>query len=147
MNRVRLFSTLLLPFAVLACGGNEVSGVDSTPMTLTINPANVSLVGTRTSTGQLRCPVDLTILAHGSGNQALTLQSISAGFTIDGVSNIPAQIAPNTWFGVSTLRKSENAVTHRQPTAEKPFVFTSIITYADQFSTVKTVTSTVTCTE
>lgn len=145
--RMRLHWTLVLPLAVLACKGNEVAGSTSTPMTLTIDPANVSLVGSRTSNGQLSCPVDLTILAHGTSDHILVLRSISAGFTIDGVSNIPAVIAPGTWFGVSSLRKSETAVTRRQPTAAKPFVFTSIITYTDQFSTVKTATSTVTCTE
>lgn len=147
MMRIRLLSTVTSLLAVLSCKGSEVSGVTSTPMTLTIEPVNVSLVGTRTSTGQLRCPVDLTILAHGTSDHLLTLQSVSAGFTIDGVSNNPAVVAPNSWFGVGTLRQSESAVTHRQPTADKPFVFTSIITYADQFNTVKTVTSTVACTE
>lgn len=147
MTRVRLPWTLTLLVAVLACKSSEVVGAVSTPMTLTIDPANVSLVGSRTSSGQLSCPVDLTIHAHGTSDHLLVLRSISAGFTIDGVSNIPAEIAPRTWFSVASLRKSESAVTRRQPTAAKPFVFTSIVTYSDQFNTVKTVTSTVTCTE
>jgi len=147
MSRVRTRLMLVPVLLSLSCKGAESTGIKSEPMTLTFEPATVSLVGSRTTDGTLRCPVDLTILAHGSSDHLLSLQTISAGFVVAGVANTPAIISPVTWFGVSSLKRTQTAVTHRQPTAAAPFVFTSVLTYLDQFGTSKTATSTVTCTE
>ncbi len=148
MNRVTVVALLTLPFAVLSCKSEEVTSVaKSTPMTLTIEPATASFVGTRLSDGNLRCPVDWTVLAHGTSDHYLTMQSISAGFTVAGVSNTPAMIAPTSWFGLSSLKRTESAVAHRIPTAPSPFVVVVTVTYVDQFGTAKSVTSSVTCTD
>ena len=148
MRRTRTIRIAALSLVLLSCKNADiVQGVASAPMTLSIEPATASYVGTRLSDGNLRCPVDWTVLAHGTSDHLLSMQSISAGFTVAGVSNAPAMISPISWFGLASLKRNESAVAHRIPTAPGPFVVVVIVSYTDQFGTAKTATSTVTCTD
>lgn len=146
MSRNRMLGLLPLFLLAASCRPDELDG-PSPPMSVTFEPATINRVGTRMQDGTLRCDVDLTILAHGSSDHILSLRNIEAKFTIAGVSNIPATIAPMGWFGVSYLSRGQAAVSRRQPTAPGPFTFLTTLTYADQFGTEKTTTSTVNCTD
>jgi hypothetical protein len=139
--------TMLMVSLLASCIESPTKGNQSEPMTLVFEPPAVALTGTRTPEGGLRCPVDLTIRASGRTDHRLSLKSISAAFTVNGVTNSPATIEPSLWFNMTSLGNDATATTRRQPTAAGPFIFVTTLTYEDQFGTQKTATSTVTCNE
>lgn len=146
MLRNRMLRLLPLLLVAVSCRPDGMDG-PSPSMTVTFEPATLNRVGTRLPDGNLRCEVDLTIVGHGESDHIVSLRNVEAKFTIAGVTNIPATIAPMGWFGVSYLSRGQAAVSRRQPTAPGPFTFVTTLTYADQFGTEKTTTSTVNCTE
>lgn len=145
MSRGRMCVPLLTLIA--ACNSHEVTGIASTPMTVTCEPADLTRTGTRLTSGTLRCDADMTILAHGKSDHHVVLQSISTTFyDSTGAQLNTIASSPVDWFGVGTLKRDEQAVAHRQPTGSGPFKLVSTLTYIDQFGTSNGVSFTFRCT-
>ena len=146
MRYVRAMLSVTILLSIDSCRGADSTTGSSVPMTLTFDPASLTRTGTRISNGNLRCDVDMTIVAHGGTDHRLSLQSISSTFR-DSTGTVGNTVtsSPIDWFGVSTLKRDETAVAHRQPTGAGPFTLTTSLTYSDQFGASKIAMFSLTC--
>jgi hypothetical protein len=132
---------------VVSCGTNGTTETAAT--TLTFEPATATLRGTALEDGLFQCSVDMTIVAHGSTDRPVFLESVTTVFYDSTGAKANTVVSSGAdWFGVASLNPGDMAVAHRQPTGRgvSAFSATNALAYLDQFGRTGSATFTLKCT-
>lgn len=145
MSRNRGVWPLML--LMLSCQSGVTDAGPSVPMTITFEPATLTRTGTAIPSVGFRCDMDMTILAHGKSDHLVTLGTITSTFSDStGAQTNAIHSSAADWFGVTTMRRDDTAVAHRQPTSGTgPFSLTNSLAYVDQFDSARVATFTFQC--
>ena len=145
---MRKYVAVVSAFLVgVSCRATEVTETGAT--TLSFEPATATLRGTALPDGLFQCSVDMTLMAHGSTDHPVFLETVTTVFydSTGAKSNTVVSSAPD-WFGVASLKPDDTAVAHRQPTGRgiSAFSATNTLAYLDQSGRTGSATFTLKCT-
>lgn len=143
---MRISSAVVISIAlfVVSCGATGTTETAAT--TLNFEPATATVHGATLANGLFQCSVDMTVLAHGSSDRPVFLETVTSAFydSTGAKANTIVSSAPD-WFGVAQLKRDDTAVAHRQPTGPGVFSVTSSLTYLDEFGRTGSATFTLKC--
>ncbi len=144
--------TLCLALLVAgSLGCRVVDALAPRQMTLTFEPASLTMAGTRVPNGTIfptvRCDFAATIQAHG-GRPSDFLGLVSVTSTWYNAAGTPTNSAfdlPEDWFGSDQLKYNESSVAHRFGSAAFPFTLRMELKYIDPDLATRVEVMTLTC--
>ena len=133
--------------SLVSCGANGATETSTT--TVTFEPASATVHGATLADGLFQCSVDMTLLAHGTADGPVFLETVTTTFVDSTGAKINTTVsAAADWFGVASLKPGDTAVAHRLPAGRGVSAInaTSVLAYLDPTGRSGSATFTFRCT-